>query len=181
MEQSGLFSSHSGTCIQLYCRRQDNCSYVPMIFKNVIMFWETMNKKRILIFAIGLVLITALVFGALPVSAQPRAGQIQYQTPTPGTDGRIIYTVKAGDNCTGIAILNGITTEELIAKNSLAGDGCQFLQEGQKLLIHSRHHRTHHYHYPHSVRSHAHSVFRISENLHFTVPGCQWQWDGRDN
>jgi hypothetical protein len=94
-----------------------------------------MNKKRILISVIGLVMMAALLLGALPVSAQPRVGQIQYQTPTPGTDGRIIYTVKAGDNCTGIAVLNGITTDELIAKNNLAGDGCQFLQEGQKLLI----------------------------------------------
>ncbi len=94
-----------------------------------------MNKRQILIVTFGLLLVTALIFGVLPVSAQPRSGQIQYQTPTPGTDGRIIYTVKAGDNCTGIAVLNGITLDTLIANNDLAGDGCQFLQEGQKLLI----------------------------------------------
>jgi SdrD B-like domain/LysM domain len=94
-----------------------------------------MNKKHILITGIGLFLIIVLLLSVLPVSANSQLGQIQYQTPTPGTDGRIIYTVKAGDNCTGIAVLNGITTDQLIANNNLGGDGCQFLQEGQKLLI----------------------------------------------
>ena len=61
--------------------------------------------------------------------------QAYYYTPTPQADGRILYTVKAGDNCISIALLNGIDEETLRSYNNLTGDDCLYLQEGQQLLI----------------------------------------------
>jgi len=61
--------------------------------------------------------------------------QAYYYTPTPQADGRIMYTVKANDTCISIALLNGITEDDLRALNNLQGDDCLYLQEGQQLLI----------------------------------------------
>lgn len=61
--------------------------------------------------------------------------QAFYYTPTPQADGRILYTVKAGDTCISIALLNLISEEDLRALNNLQGDDCLYLQEGQQLLI----------------------------------------------
>jgi hypothetical protein len=61
--------------------------------------------------------------------------QAYYYTPTPQADGRILYTVKANDTCISIALLNGITEDDLRALNNLQGDDCLYLQEGQQLLL----------------------------------------------
>lgn len=61
--------------------------------------------------------------------------QAYYYTPTPQADGRIMYTVKANDTCISIALLNGITEDDLRALNNLQGDDCLYLQEGQQLLL----------------------------------------------
>ncbi len=62
--------------------------------------------------------------------------QAYYYTPTPGEDGRILYTVKEGDtSCISIALLNGITEDDLRNLNNLQGDDCSYLQIGQQLLI----------------------------------------------
>ncbi len=61
--------------------------------------------------------------------------QAYYYTPTPQADGRILYTVKANDTCISIALLNGISEEQLRTLNNLKGDDCLYLQEGQQLLI----------------------------------------------
>ncbi len=86
------------------------------------------------------VLITAfivlLLLGLwLPANAAP-AGQVQYATPTPGADGRIIYIVQPGDTCIRIALLNGITVEQLkqLNQNKLDED-CNPVIEGDSLLI----------------------------------------------
>ncbi|MCJ7433206.1 MAG: LysM peptidoglycan-binding domain-containing protein [Anaerolineales bacterium] len=60
--------------------------------------------------------------------------QIQYSTPTPGADGRIIYIVQAGDNCLRVAALHGITEGDLRSLNSKLDADCM-LTEGQELLI----------------------------------------------
>ncbi len=90
-----------------------------------------MNSKRIIILTF---LVSLLLLGLwLPVNAAP-ATQIQYSTPTPGADGRIIYIVKAGDNCLRVAALHGITEGDLRALNSKLDADCT-LVEGQELLI----------------------------------------------
>lgn len=89
-----------------------------------------MNPKR---FFIILSLIGLLLFGLwLPVGAAPNAQQ--YATPTPGTDGRILYVVQPGDNCFRVAALHGITVDQLRQLNSRLDENCT-LTEGQELLI----------------------------------------------
>jgi len=61
--------------------------------------------------------------------------QAYYYTPTPGEDGRILYTVKEEDTCISIALLNGISEDDLRNLNNLQGDDCSYLQVGQQLLI----------------------------------------------
>lgn len=89
-----------------------------------------MNPKR---FFVLLALIGLLLFGLwLPAGAAPRAQQ--YVTPTPGTDGRIVYIVQAGDNCFRVAALHTITVDQLRQLNSKLDENCT-LVEGQELLI----------------------------------------------
>jgi LysM repeat protein len=79
------------------------------------------------LFALGSMLIQ-------PASAAPQS-QVYYYTPTPQPDGRVLYTVKEGDSCISIALLNNITEEQLRSLNNLAGDDCLFLIPGQQLLL----------------------------------------------
>ncbi len=97
-----------------------------------------MKKKSLQ--ALGLfciALISMVVF--LPATASAPLPQIAIATPTPGADGRIIYIVKENDNCLSIALINGITEQELRELNNLQnntdGDDCNFLWVGQELLI----------------------------------------------
>lgn len=74
-----------------------------------------------------------LLFGLwLPAGAAPKAQQ--YVTPTPGTDGRIIYVVQPGDNCFRVAALHGISVDQLRQLNSRLDENCT-LVEGEELLI----------------------------------------------
>lgn len=89
-----------------------------------------MNPKRIIIFFI---LCALLMFGAwLPVNASPRMQQPP--TLTPGADGRTLYVVQPGDNCTRVAFLNGISVEQLRQLNSKLDENCT-LVAGQELLV----------------------------------------------
>jgi hypothetical protein len=90
-----------------------------------------MNSKR---FFILLVLISLLMFGVwLPANAAPSLQQ-QIGTPTPGPDGRIMYIVQAGDSCTRVSLLMGISVEQIRQLNSKLDENCT-LVEGQELLI----------------------------------------------
>ena len=92
-----------------------------------------MNPARLAFFVL---LSSVFILGLwLPAQAAP-AAQIQYATPTPGADGRILYIIQAGDTCIRIALLNGITEQQLRQFNSgLINDACTNLVEGQALLI----------------------------------------------
>jgi hypothetical protein len=59
-----------------------------------------------------------LVMGLKPVSASPEQ-QASYPSPTPGTDGRIIYIVKEGDTCERLSILYGVSVEYIRTTNLL--------------------------------------------------------------
>jgi LysM domain len=89
--------------------------------------------KRI-IFAAGLfIFFLALMRMAFTAQASPNPQVLQYATPTPGADGRIIYIVKAGDSCLRISLLTGVSQDQLMALNKL-NQNCD-LREGQELLI----------------------------------------------
>jgi len=83
-------------------------------------------------------LTTLILFGllavlAVPAAATPQEPQAFYQTPTPGSDGRIIYIVKPGDTCLSISLLSGIDLNDLRTLNNLDED-C-LLTEGKQLLL----------------------------------------------
>lgn len=91
---------------------------------------SAMNPKRVVIFFI---LCALLMFGVwLPVNASPRMQQPP--TLTPGADGRTLYVVQPGDNCTRVAFLNGISVEQLRQLNSKLDENCT-LVVGQELLV----------------------------------------------
>jgi LysM repeat protein len=94
-----------------------------------------MSPKRIILltFLISLLLFGLWLPASISASAAP-AAQVQYSTPTPGADGRIVYIVQAGDNCFRIAALHNITIEQLRSLNSKLDADCT-VTIGQELLI----------------------------------------------
>lgn len=87
-------------------------------------------KRSLIITGLSLTLFI-LASSVLGVQA---SGQYQnYVTPTPGPDGRIIYTVKEGENCTVIQNITGVPVSQLRALNRL-DENCT-LRVGQQLLI----------------------------------------------
>lgn len=90
-----------------------------------------MNSKIILVF---LAFFAALLLvNILPVQAGNNLPQVVYSTPTPNAEGRVIFYVRAGDSCTSISFLTGVTADDIRRLNNLAED-CA-LTEGQQLLI----------------------------------------------
>ena len=89
-----------------------------------------MNSKR---FFLLLILAGLFLLGLwLPAGAAPQMQQPP--TLTPGADGRTIYIVQAGDNCTRVAFLNGISVDQLRQLNSKLDENCTLI-EGQELLV----------------------------------------------
>jgi hypothetical protein len=76
-----------------------------------------MKTKSVLAFFL-LLAGAALLFSQNPVSASP-ARQGTYPSPTPGPDGRIIYIVKAGDTCTQLSLMYGVSVEYIRTTNLL--------------------------------------------------------------
>jgi hypothetical protein len=86
------------------------------------------------IFAISLFIFFFLLMRmALVAQASPSTQVLQYATPTPGSDGRIIYIVQPGDSCLRISLLTGVSMEEIRKLNRL-NETCD-LREGLELLI----------------------------------------------
>ena len=91
-----------------------------------------MNPKRY--FVVFLLLIPFLLFGLmLPAQASPSA-QAQFPSPTPGSDGRILYIVQAGDSCFRIQALYGITVDQLRGLNPQLDENCTLI-EGDELML----------------------------------------------
>ncbi|NPV57933.1 MAG: LysM peptidoglycan-binding domain-containing protein [Anaerolineae bacterium] len=89
-------------------------------------------KSRSLTLISLVVLAAVMAWLAIPAQAsQPQ--QVAYETPTAQPDGRIIYTVQAGDNCLSISLLTGVDINTLIQLNDLDED-CTLL-DGQQLLL----------------------------------------------
>lgn len=81
---------------------------------------------------IGLGLALVQPVGASP-QAKPLAQPTPFLTPTPGPDGRIIYIVQEYDTPWDIAIIAGITVEELYARNGLQPD--DYITPGMQLEL----------------------------------------------
>ncbi len=80
------------------------------------------------------VLASVLAFGlSLPAHAAP--AQQQFATNTPLPDGRILYTIQAGDTCTRVQLLYNITLEQLRQLNQNINADCTNLIPGQQLLV----------------------------------------------
>lgn len=94
-----------------------------------------MQKYLLVIFSALLIILGISLFTiAGDVVAYPDS-QVFYYTPTPQTDGRIIYTVKQGDSCISIALLNNVSEDDLRLLNDLSGDACLFLSIGRELIL----------------------------------------------
>lgn len=87
--------------------------------------------KRLL-YITGLTL-TLLLLASTVLSVQASEHLQKLITPTPGPDGRIIYTVQEGQNCSTIEQLTGIPISQLRSLNRL--DEACTLRVGQQLLI----------------------------------------------
>jgi hypothetical protein len=77
-------------------------------------------------------LVLALIPGA-PTQAAPNPQLTNFPTPTPGSDGRIIYIVQEGDTLWRIAAVAGISLTELRDLNFL--DPGDVVQPGQQLVL----------------------------------------------
>ena len=92
-------------------------------------------KKQNVFFIISFLLILLLVGMALPATSANAAPNLQgFVTNTPGPDGRILYTVVEGDNCSGIAANHGITVQQLRQFNPRLDEGCS-LTIGEQLVV----------------------------------------------
>lgn len=93
-----------------------------------------MNRRLTLI--ISLLLVSLVFFGlVLPAQASPTTQLVQYATPTPQPDGRIIYIVQEGDNCISIAAKAGLSLDQLYGQNPTLNADCSNLVPGMQLLL----------------------------------------------
>jgi len=93
-----------------------------------------MKTKKIFLFSVPILfaLLIGLSFSAQAAEAPQGIGQ--YATPTAQPDGRIIYTVRDGDNCIRITLLNGIDENQLRSMNPDLDENCTVVV-GQQLMI----------------------------------------------
>jgi hypothetical protein len=91
-----------------------------------------MKKIHYLMFGVGLLGVMLFTW-LMPANAAPQFQPTPFPTPTPGADGRILYTVQAGDTLWRIAAVAGIPLEELRQLNNMSAD--DVLIQGQVLLL----------------------------------------------
>ncbi|MBE3117922.1 MAG: LysM peptidoglycan-binding domain-containing protein [Candidatus Atribacteria bacterium] len=91
-----------------------------------------MKTKALLLISVFLIIL-GLAWISSGVQAAPGELQVAYPSPTPGPDGRIIYIVKAGDNCERISLMYGVSLDSLRTTNQL--DANCSLREGQELML----------------------------------------------
>jgi hypothetical protein len=77
-------------------------------------------------------------FGVLllsPLLTTPVNAQVYYNTPTASANGNIYYTVREGETCESIALLNSVDIAVLRELNSLGLNDCTTLQVGEQLVL----------------------------------------------
>lgn len=85
---------------------------------------------------IASIFLAAMVFFGLSMPARAAPSPQQFATNTPLPDGRILYKVQPGDtSCIRIALLHGITVEQLMQLNSNINASCSNLIVGTELLV----------------------------------------------
>jgi len=95
-----------------------------------------MSRKLIPLVLAGLGLVAALVImisSILPASAAPQAQFTPFPTPTPGTDGRIIYIVQPNDSWWRIAAIYAIDLNALLSLNDATNE--TILLEGEEVFL----------------------------------------------
>jgi hypothetical protein len=90
-------------------------------------------QKRKFGFYLAIVGLLTLIISLGVSGVQNSQAQILYFTPTPDTDGRIFYTVRDGDTCISVSLLNQVSLDELRMLNNL--DATCVLITGQLLLL----------------------------------------------
>lgn len=92
-------------------------------------------KAHIPLFLCSIVLLLFFFSLFLPLHGASAAPPAQgFITATPGPDGRILYTVVDGDNCGQVALLHGITVQQLRQFNPRLDPDCA-LSVGQQLVV----------------------------------------------
>jgi len=92
-------------------------------------------KIRNILFIISFLLVLLLVGMTLPVYDVNAAPNMQgIVTNTPGPDGRIMYLVVEGDNCSSVALNHGITVTQLRQFNTRLDENC-ILNIGQQIVV----------------------------------------------
>ena len=89
----------------------------------------------------SLILVSLIVIGGITftlplgmsVQAAPQLQLTNFPTPTPGSDGRIIYIVQEGDTLWRIAAVSGINVADLRDLNFLDADDIVFV--GQQIFL----------------------------------------------
>jgi len=85
-----------------------------------------------IIFFLFAILLIGLALPANSVTAAPpKQG---FVTSTAGPDGRILYTVVAGDNCSSVAFQHGITVQQIRQYNTRLDESCT-LTIGQQIIV----------------------------------------------
>ena len=82
---------------------------------------------------LGMAILSVLIL--ISTTASVPLPQAVIATPTPQADGRIVYIVKENDTCISIALLMGISEQELRDLNNLVAEDCSFIFPGQELLV----------------------------------------------
>jgi hypothetical protein len=91
-------------------------------------------KMRPFLIGFGVVSIMLIVLTTiLPAVAAPQAQFTPFPTPTPGTDGRIIYIVQPNDSWWRIAAIYAIDLNELLRLNDATND--TILVEGEEVIL----------------------------------------------
>ncbi len=93
-----------------------------------------MRRRGLLPLLAAFILFLWLTGYALTAQASPQPQLEQYQTPTPGPDGRIIYIVRQGDSCLRVALLHNITVDQLRSYNPFLDENCTLII-GQELMV----------------------------------------------
>ena len=92
-------------------------------------------NRRFLLPLVLIITLLALFARTFSAQASPPPQVIQFSTPTPQPDGRIIYIVQAGDNCISISLKTGVPLQVLYAQNPQLNTDCSNLREGMELLL----------------------------------------------
>jgi len=95
-----------------------------------------MPRKRIQYSLVGLGLIgliMIIISTSLPAAAAPPAQFTPFPTPTPGTDGRILYIVQPNDSWWRIAAVYAIDLNALLGLNDATSE--TILREGEEVLL----------------------------------------------